>query len=129
MRHRAYNVVNEGIIGRLSATIDTIDGVISNMDFRYRMTGKLKMPFVEEGAYLNFSGLYDDIEDWNFLVQVGNDSIVAPIFMSHLTLYQNSLISFSKDPVTQKHRFRFLLNGHLSADDRLKTNYISKLKM
>lgn len=128
LRHRAYNVVNEGIIGRLSATIDTIDGVISNMDFRYRMTGKLKMPFVEEGAYLNFSGLYDDIEDWNFLVQVGNDSIVAPIFMSHLTLYQNSLISFSKDPITQKHRFRFLLNGHLSADDRLKTNYISKLK-
>ena len=62
------------------------------------------------------------------LVQVGNDSIVAPIFMSHLTLYQNSLISFSKDPVTQKHRFRFLLNGHLSADDRLKTNYISRLK-
>ncbi len=128
LRHRAYNVMNEGIIGRLSATIDTIDGVISNMDFRYRMTGKLKMPFVEEGAFLNFSGLYDDIEDWNFLVQVGNDSIVAPIFMSHLTLYQNSLISFSKDPVTQKHRFRFLLNGHLSADDRLKTNYISRLK-
>ena len=128
LRHRAYNVLNEGIIGRLSATIDTIDGVISNIDFKYRMTGKLKMPFVEEGAYLNFSGLYDDIQDWNFLVQVGNDSVVAPIFMSHLTLYQNSLISFSKDPMTQKYRFRFLLNGHLSADDRLKTNYISKLK-
>ena len=60
------------------------------------------MPFVEEGAFLNFSGLYDDIEDWNFLVQVGNDSIVAPIFMSHLTLYQNSLISFSKDRLHKK---------------------------
>ncbi|MBK8699347.1 MAG: hypothetical protein IPN29_07275 [Saprospiraceae bacterium] len=129
LRHRAFNVVNEGIIGRLTATIDTIDGVISNIDFSYKMNGRILMPFAEEGAFLKYSGLYDDLSNWNLLVKVGNDSIVTPLFMSHLTLYENSLISYTRDAANNKPIFKFLLNGHISADDKLMNNsYIKKLK-
>lgn len=122
LRHKMYNVVNEGIIGRMTATVDTIDGVISNVDFSYRMSGKLRLPFIQEDAFLQYSGLYNSINDWNFLIKVGNDSLEVPIYMAYLKIYENSYISLAKEASNQPFRIKAMLNGHLSLDDGLKNS-------
>ena len=120
LRHKMFNVVNEGIIGRMSATVDTIDAVISNVDFRFKMSGKLLLPFVEEGGYLSYSGLYNEINDWNFILKVGTDSLEVDIWKAYLRVYENSYFTLGKDAAHDNKFFiKTLINGHVSVDEDL----------
>jgi len=121
LRHKAMDVVNEGIMGRMSVTVDTIDAVISNIDFRFKINGKILLPFVEEGGNLAYSGMYNDLSDWNFIINVGTDSLEVDMWKAYLKLYENSYFTLGRYRQGGQTRdtLKAIMNGYISIDDEL----------
>lgn len=119
LRHRAFNIVNEGIIGRLSATVDTIDAVISNIDFKFRLAGKINLPYARNDAFLAYSGTYNSLSDWNFLIKVPTDSLQIDIWKAYMRLYENSYFTIQSDNSSNHLFVKAIVNGHISIDDKL----------
>lgn len=119
LRHRAFNVVNEGIMGNMRATVDTVDAVVSNIDFRFKLGGKILLPFVKDGGYLAYSGLYNEISDWNFTMKVGTDSLDVDLWKAYLRLYENSFFFMGRDTIEDRFYIKTIVNGHISISDKL----------
>ena len=119
LRHRAFNIVNEGIIGRMSATVDTIDAVISNIDFRFRLSGKINLPYARNDAFLSYAGTYNSLSDWNFIIKVPTDSLQIDIWKAYMRLYENSYFTIRSDNSSNHLYVKAIVNGHISIDDRL----------
>ena len=119
LRHRAFNIVNEGIIGRFGATVDTVDAVISNVDFRFSLAGKINLPYTRDNAFLGYSGMYNALSDWNFIIKVPTDSLEVDIWKAYMRLYENSYFNIRSDESNNHLYVKAIVNGHISIDDSL----------
>lgn len=133
IRHIATDPVSldQGNLGRMKASVDKIDIVLSNIDFKFEINGKIKLPFVEESELLIYTGLYNGKDDYNFTLSVSDDPLTVPLWKSYMELNKESYFFLGRNNEFKKFTIKTSLHGKISLDKDLlgDTPGLKKIEM